>query len=124
MRADIDGGNDGAVVAFHRNGDRAEMRLGLAVDKGITALTVGGDGGKEALRVGHSVARQRLALYRGESCLQLGITVAAEQRTANGGAEARQAIANIDAAREHPCRAAPRDEHDLLAVEQGERRDL
>ena len=44
MRAHVDGGDDDAVVAADRHRDRAEARLGLAIDQGIALRAIGDDG--------------------------------------------------------------------------------
>src|ERR1700733_10798424 len=64
MGADVDRGDNGAVVALHGHSNRAKMRFGLAIDQRIAAVAIRCDSGKQALRIVHRLRRQGLTLHR------------------------------------------------------------
>ncbi|MHC2160250.1 hypothetical protein ACVL5V_002671 [Bradyrhizobium ottawaense] len=65
-----------------------------------------------------------LARHRLQACGKVGIVELAEHGATNRGAERRQAIADLQSAREHARRAASGNEHDVIAVEHRERGDF
>ena len=66
MRAHIDRRNDSAVIAADRHRDRAEPRLGLAIDQRIVLRAIAPDSLQQALFVGHGERRERREIH----CLQ------------------------------------------------------
>ena len=97
------------------------MRLGFTIDQRIAFCAVGNDRLQQQFRIGDGLRRHRLALHCLQPFRQFVVIELAEQRAADPGAERRQAIADFESGREHPRRAAARDEHDFVAIEQRQR---
>ena len=102
MRAHVDGGDDGAVIAAHRHRDRSETRLGLPIDQRIALFAIGNDGVQQQLG-SVTVTGVSAAIHRIERRAQSS-SQTTKQDAADRGAERRQAIADIEAA---PKTSAP-----------------
>jgi len=124
MRAHVDGGDDHAVIAADRHRDRAEARLGFAVDQRITFRAIGDDRLQQPFLVRDGERRQRREVHFVERRRQFVVSQSRQQHAADRGAERRQPVADVDARREHPRRAGAGDEDRVVAIEDRHRRNF